>query len=876
MAVGSWDGSALVYAFTMGKDIAAQMKNPMRFERTDRVFDVCLSEDATLLLIAGRDCKATLYNLNQRDATPVEFDDADRVYCAALSPQGTYLAYGGIAKQVKVFMVAGKVQLNVYKHENTVHRMEFFGESHLIAISEDGRCVIYDVTSSAPFLQLKLDGIGNSVCVSSFEKGFLAVAHGRVVSVYGSHKDGYGPLDRPSFHMVREMMDDPESLRIALNTHPTLANAFSSDKDTLLHSAVRKSNNKALKILLKLGVQKGLLENKESETALHIAVEKSNRIAVEDILGAINSKMIVNTPDIFASMLKTGKFHDHNAKRVAESQRLALTKARTDLIGSTHNGKEENASVFEMIGKNFPDSLLKFLANFQLEESPQLIMGELTHACLQNPFFLGLARRCPKGFWESYYKDNKTVEEAFSISLPPVSVQAYHIPFTGLCGLRAPMDDKERENVKLNANGMFGLMSFFIKQDTKDQEQITCKPLDIIVEAARVLRDYSVFSESTIVHAMVMYKWSVVGEIFKKSFYRYLVYLALASLEGAMLAHTTDVTHFATLTNWKGILCYTLSPILICWSGYYMWRELQQFLSEYEAKMKSTEGEQRRGWWQFLVKFAAAVEHHFVSDPWNVLDFSAFTLQLLTNILVFTRVKGTLAVASCSILLLYLKILFYARGYKVWGPFVRMIQRTMMGMSSFVLVLAVVLAGFAMSFSVLLHHYEGFQTLGGSMLSVTKMIYGDFSIVESTFSDWEVSGTSIFLFEVMMLFCVVLMLNLLIAILSESYNQVKEHASQETVFELANIVIELERVNKFYNRNAKFFEDLFPTWVHVLKQSENSRILDEENAINTRLKEISEAQKEGMEFQAKLMEKLSAMESKMLQFEGSLNSLQVE
>jgi len=850
MAVGSWDCNALVYDFSMesGRFNEPVLRKNCSFKRTDRVFDVCLSENANMLALAGRDCKAVLYNLASDNPVlnAFEFEDADRVYCVALSPGAVYLAFGGVAKQVKVYRVAGRVHVQTYKHENTVHRMSFFGESHLIAISEDGRCVIYDVSSAVPFFQLKLEGAGNSVSVSSIEKGVLAVGHGCTASFFGSQQDGYGPLDRPSFKVVNEMLDDPESLRIALKSHPTLANVFDRSGNTLLHRAIKKGNNKAVSALLQMGVKNGLLENKSGKTALHLALEKSNRVVVEEILSAINSQGIINTPDIFASMLKR---HDSNAPESSASSRgLSRRMSSLNVMGkSAGKLQKKSLSAFEMLGKSFPDSLLRFLAKFGVQDCGPLIMGKLTHACLRHPLYIGFGRRCPNAFWERFYEVNQDRIEAFSSILPAFSVQAYRIPFPGLCGVREPGE-----------NG----------------EEIICKPLDVIVEAARMLQDYSVFGETTIVHAMVRYKWSVIDREFKQSFYVFLAYLGIASFEGWILAYTAHLTLYEAVKCWEGILSLAMSPVLMCGSAFYMWREICQFRAEYDPpKHKGAK------WHEYAIQWWEALMHHFVSDPWNLLDFVAFTTQLIVSCLVFTPYKITIAVDSCSILLLYWKILFYARGFKVWGPFVRMIQQLITGMSSFLLVLMVVLSGFAVSFSVLLHDYDGFRTLGESMLTVTVMIYGDFHEIRDTFGEKRIGAVSVMLFEVMMLICLIMMLNLLIAILSESYQEVKKHASQETVFELANIVIELERVNKYdkkTNQNQRVFEALHPQWVHVLKFSEHAKILDEQSEIQNCLQQISASLNKAESVQVQLLDKMTAMESKMLDFEGSLNKLQVD
>ena len=56
--------------------------------------------------------------------------------------------------------------------------------------------------------------------------------------------------------------------------------------------------------------------------------------------------------------------------------------------------------------------------------------------------------------------------------------------------------------------------------------------------------------------------------------------------------------------------------------------------------------------------------------------------------------------ASLSLLLLFIKILFYARGFKSWGTLVRMVGEIIRDMGSFMLILMVIVAGFGLAFWV--------------------------------------------------------------------------------------------------------------------------------------------------------------------------------
>ena len=60
----------------------------------------------------------------------------------------------------------------------------------------------------------------------------------------------------------------------------------------------------------------------------------------------------------------------------------------------------------------------------------------------------------------------------------------------------------------------------------------------------------------------------------------------------------------------------------------------------------------------------------YFESAWNYLDIGAFSLQIVVDIqLIFQMHPDYIRpTASVSVLLLFFKILFYARGFRSWGP----------------------------------------------------------------------------------------------------------------------------------------------------------------------------------------------------------------
>jgi len=213
-----------------------------------------------------------------------------------------------------------------------------------------------------------------------------------------------------------------------------------------------------------------------------------------------------------------------------------------------------------------------------------------------------------------------------------------------------------------------------------------------------------------------------------------------------------------------------------------------------------------------------------------------------------------IGVAAVSILLLFVKVFFFARALPLFGPFVRMIQRTIAGMRDFFLVMIIVLLGFALAFNVILNNVDGFETLTDSMLTSMMMLYGDFDKIDHPpETNSHALSLATILFNVMMVICYVTLLNLLVAILSDSYADVKAHAVQETLYQLANIIIETQQIDK--GSSLKGMDLRFHKWVHVLKPADAVAIIEVDSEISKIKEKVSDLSSEI----TKLSEKVEAM-----------------
>jgi len=661
----------------------------MSFQQEDRVFDVAISLDASLLLVGGRDKKARLYKIQgdeqndnvqeQRENIPLlTFHDDDRIYCVAISAQGEYIAYGGIRKQVHVYQVQATSSILVqrFTHQHTVHRLSFMDNTHLAAVSEDGVCALYKVDSNKPVLHLNLDegpaagsGAGNSLAFCSPMKGLLAIAHGCAVTIYGK-EFGYGPFDRPSFEVAAALLDKPEALQIALESHPTLTNAFSSKKKkSLLSVAVESGYLAAVELLLDSEVPSGLFiyQHQTDRTSIPLAVSAltsalrmRNRNMIEKLLRAISSKKIVNTEHLFLvgffsaycdRIIQSNGDTSINVNQEDDTETVSEGETSTgyrflrlkphvhsynsldfEVADSEDDQKILVGSVFKAIALYFPAHFLEFLSAFEMEECDPAMLGKIESAQLEKAVRVALPFKSPKSYW---YRILKEMEKE----------QSQHSPLTFLLSRRLPYNVLQAQRISFP--GIFGARRFENTLET---------PLEIIINASSTLQQYSVFDKHTIVHSLVMFYWDIHGPKFLVRTCKYFVYYCCCVYVSTIIAMPQPQE------TPKTAVFFCVALIFMGIHGLSI--EVEQFKTEYdlEAQSQSVENSSIN---TFLLWRNSLINHF---DIWNTLDMFAYSTQLVTNVLLLAMVFGqnlTLLIGFeiVSILLLTWKWFYYAKAF---------------------------------------------------------------------------------------------------------------------------------------------------------------------------------------------------------------------
>ena len=156
------------------------------------------------------------------------------------------------------------------------------------------------------------------------------------------------------------------------------------------------------------------------------------------------------------------------------------------------------------------------------------------------------------------------------------------------------------------------------------------------------------------------------------------------------------------------------------------------------------------------------------------------------------------------------------------GPLVSMLIKISQDIFSFLIILCAILLGFSQAFWLLSHGAttELFDTIQNSymftymyMLGKILFIYNDYFLLvilqfyyyiihigmadPTSFDDSHLPYLCYFFLAVFLLFVMILMLNLLIALMSDSYGEVRERGKAQWRFEQAKIIVEV--FHKFHS-----------------------------------------------------------------------------
>jgi hypothetical protein len=293
----------------------------------------------------------------------------------------------------------------------------------------------------------------------------------------------------------------------------------------------------------------------------------------------------------------------------------------------------------------------------------------------------------------------------------------------------------------------------------------------------------------------------------------------LADRPVALMVVLLDIVSvFAALVSFVVVVtanqAYGAIVVLFLLNVYFAWREKDQIYNMYEHGLMS----------------------QYYCDAWNIVDIIGFTCSFaVAGMALSPAIRGESTfrcVAALGSFAVWLKLLATVKVLSIkLATFVYSLNRIVVDLWQFIFVMTAVTCMFATTFHVLLHEVgeelddavesggflndpRPFQTFSQGLLSLFNMIMGNYD------SDWFETDTkwlsvvSVILFVLFMFFVVIVMLNVLIAVVSDSYAGAKMKARILFYKSRLELVAELDALG--YTKKEQTW--VLPVWVNAFIQ----------------------------------------------------------
>merc|ERR1711871_590859 len=205
---------------------------------------------------------------------------------------------------------------------------------------------------------------------------------------------------------------------------------------------------------------------------------------------------------------------------------------------------------------------------------------------------------------------------------------------------------------------------------------------------------------------------------------------------------------------------------------------------------------------------------------------------------------------------------------------IRMIIKIVRGIGTFTVILLIMIIAFTGSMYILYQDkdFDGFSTFGDTLYNVYRFIYGETLSIDDMKQSKSLITLSV-LKSFFMFFVQIVLLNLLIAIMGDIFDEVQARSSAEACYGRAKLVMQYESLfTEWYkNRNPQFY----PRYLFVLKRDEADGSGDA--AWAGRIKEIKQAIRKDLKGDLRRLErvddKVDKIESEMAVIKDMLQKL---
>jgi hypothetical protein len=190
---------------------------------------------------------------------------------------------------------------------------------------------------------------------------------------------------------------------------------------------------------------------------------------------------------------------------------------------------------------------------------------------------------------------------------------------------------------------------------------------------------------------------------------------------------------------------------------------------------------------------------NYFLDPWNFLDMAI--IGLISGIFYYREFVEVnhrpMTFAACTVILFYLRLLYYLQAFEGPGTFVRTVLYVGMDIVPFTGMLLIIILAFAHGFFLFFMNPDVqdtatshvFSTYSWSLTTTYKMLLGDYH--DEDLTEHNVSLTFFIVFTYVV---AVVLLNLLIAKMNSSYSDIDREADKAHMAGRATMIVALEEL----------------------------------------------------------------------------------
>eukprot|EP01038_Epipyxis_sp_PR26KG_P010406 gene10406-13978_t len=446
-----------------------------------------------------------------------------------------------------------------------------------------------------------------------------------------------------------------------------------------------------------------------------------------------------------------------------------------------------NTSELADLSQKYPAEFIGFINKIELQPANPLFLNDNTDNIKSLKRKLGKDDYELQGLSANYYlvdlwklsDENETKQWISSIQVPVPNVW------------KVLNQNESNQWITFASIPFLNIQLFFAKDESSQwvtpmviplPHCVEWKVINAYIQACESMDDVTLF-DSPVGKYALQFMWETFArKVHVIAFIKHLLYTLLFSLSLFLFNQWTDENNHVLNHdnhNYKryqlNVFAWILQGISLIVIFYFLFEEFRQLRKENNYNM---------------------LEHF--SDIWNINDMLihvSFATGTIIRIAHHGETNISRDVFAVCAIFIYFKILYYLRAFESTGQLVAMIFRIAKDMQMFLIVLFIVLLGFSQSFWILsMQDSQGDSDFAGtSSPELAVVIYVIFTVV-----------------------VMLLLLNLLIALMGNSYSIVQAKGIAQWRLEQASIIHEQRSITPSSTLDDFNFKKFRPTFIHLL------------------------------------------------------------